>query len=58
MNETRNPRPDEDAADVASEAAAKPKPKVLGVDELPDGSGNDLTGPHYGGADEDRYDAG
>ena len=58
MNETRNSRPDEVAPDTASETAATSKPAVRGVDDLPDGSGNDSTGPHYGGADEDRYDAG
>lgn len=58
MNETRNSRPDEIAPDVANEPAVIPKPAVRGVDDLPDGSGNDSTGPHYGDPAEDRYDAG
>lgn len=58
MNETKNPRSNESAEDLASESAGKPKSAVRNVDDLPDGSGNDSTKHRHGDSDEDRYDAG
>ncbi|MFF5793343.1 hypothetical protein ACFY5D_14965 [Paeniglutamicibacter sp. NPDC012692] len=58
MNETKSPRSNEAAEDVASASAGKPKSSVRSVDELPDGSGNDSTKHRHGDSDEDRYDAG